>query len=70
MHPGGEIARRHFLKLSANAVSAVWLAAAAGELATGVLSCAPPAHGSAWQTFTDADAAVDRRDRRAHHPHG
>ena len=58
MHPGGEIARRQFLKLSANAVSAVWLAAAAGELAAGALSCAPVTHSGDWRTFTDADASV------------
>jgi gluconate 2-dehydrogenase gamma chain len=58
MHQG-EIARRKFLWLSANAVSGVWLAAAVGELASGaVLSCAPVGHAGAWHTFTDADAAV------------
>lgn len=58
MHQG-EIARRQFLRLSANAVTGVWLAAAVGELAGGaLLSCAPPPHASAWRTFTDADAAV------------
>jgi gluconate 2-dehydrogenase gamma chain len=54
-----EIARRQFLRLSANAISGIWLAAAVGELASGaVLSCAPPAHAGAWRTFTEADAAV------------
>jgi gluconate 2-dehydrogenase gamma chain len=58
MHQG-EIARRKFLWLSANAVSGVWLAAAVGELASGaVLSCAPADRASAWHTFSDADAAV------------
>lgn len=58
MHQG-EIARRKFLWLSANAISGVWLAAAAGELASGaVLSCAPVDRAGAWRTFTDADAAV------------
>lgn len=58
MHKG-EIRRRQFLWLSANAVTGVWLAAAAGELASGtLLSCAPAPHASAWRTFTDADAAV------------
>lgn len=55
----GEIARRHFLRLSANAVAGVWLAAAAGELASGaLLSCAPPQRTGTWHTFSDADAAV------------
>lgn len=58
MHQG-EIARRQFLRLSANAISGVWLAAAVGELASGaVLSCAPAARASAWLTFTAADAEV------------
>jgi gluconate 2-dehydrogenase gamma chain len=58
MHQG-EIARRKFLWLSANAISGVWLAAAVGELASGaVLSCAPAGKTGAWHTFTDADAAV------------
>ena len=58
MHQG-DIARRQFLRLSANAVTGVWLAAAAGELASGtLLSCAPAPHTSEWHTFTDADAAV------------
>jgi gluconate 2-dehydrogenase gamma chain len=58
MHQG-EIARRKFLWLSANAISGVWLAAAVGELASGaVLSCAPAGKNGAWHTFTDADAAV------------
>jgi gluconate 2-dehydrogenase gamma chain len=58
MHQG-DIARRHFLRLSANAVTGVWLAAAAGELASGtLLSCAPVPHTSEWRIFTDADAAV------------
>src|SRR6476469_8836873 len=55
----GEIARRQFLWLSANAVTGVWLAAAAGELASGaLLSCAPSERAGAWRTFSDADAAV------------
>lgn len=55
----GEIARRQFLRLSANAISGVWLAAALGEAASGaVLSCSPLDHASAWQTFTESDAAV------------
>ena len=54
-----EIARRQFLRLSASAISGLWLAAAVGELASGaVLSCAPPAQAEAWRTFSDADAAV------------
>jgi gluconate 2-dehydrogenase gamma chain len=58
MHQG-EIARRQFLRLSANAVTGVWLAAAMGELASGaVLSCAPAEHAGTWQAFTDAQAAV------------
>jgi gluconate 2-dehydrogenase gamma chain len=58
MHQG-EIGRRQFLGLSASAVTGVWLAAAAGELASSaLLSCAPAPHASAWRTFTDADAAV------------
>jgi gluconate 2-dehydrogenase gamma chain len=58
MHEG-EIARRQFLRLSGNAVAGVWLAAAAGELATGaLLSCAPAERASAWRTFNDADAAI------------
>jgi gluconate 2-dehydrogenase gamma chain len=58
MHQG-EIARRKFLWLSANAISGVWLAAALGELASGaVLSCAPAGHSGAWHTFSDTDAAV------------
>jgi gluconate 2-dehydrogenase gamma chain len=58
MHQG-EIARRKFLWLSANAISGVWLAAAVGELASGaVLSCAPADRAGAWHTFNDADAAV------------
>ena len=55
----GDIARRQFLWISANAVTGVWLAAAAGELASGaLLSCAPAKHAGAWHTFSDADAAV------------
>ncbi|MEP7064524.1 MAG: gluconate 2-dehydrogenase subunit 3 family protein [Gemmatimonadota bacterium] len=58
MHQG-EIARRQFLRLSANAISGVWIAAALGEVAGGVvLSCAPAPHTGAWRTFTDADATV------------
>ena len=58
MHQG-EIARRQFLRLSANAVTGVWLAAAAGELASSaLLSCAPPGHAIAWRTFSEPDAAV------------
>ena len=58
MHQG-EIARRKFLWLSANAISGVWLAAAVGELASGaVLSCAPADRTGGWHTFTDADAAT------------
>jgi gluconate 2-dehydrogenase gamma chain len=58
MHQG-EIARRQFLRLSGNAVAGVWLAAAAGELASGaLLSCAPAAHASAWHTFKSVDAAI------------
>jgi gluconate 2-dehydrogenase gamma chain len=54
-----EIARRQFLRLSANAISGVWIAAALGELASSaVLSCAPPGRTSTWRTLTDADAAV------------
>ena len=54
-----EIARRQFLRLSANAISGVWLAAALGEAASGaVLSCSPPDQAGAWHTFADPDAAV------------
>jgi len=54
-----EIARRQFLRLSANTIGGVWLAAALGEIASGaVLSCAPPDHSGGWHTFTDPDAAV------------
>jgi len=54
-----EIARRQFLRLSANTIGGVWLAAALGEIASGaVLSCAPPDRSGGWHTFTDPDAAV------------
>ena len=54
-----EIARRQFLRLSANAISGLWLAAAVGELASGaVLSCAPPAQAESWRTFSDADGSA------------
>jgi gluconate 2-dehydrogenase gamma chain len=55
----GEIARRQFLRLSASAVSGVWLAAAAGELAaSAMLSCAPAKRAGTWHVFSNADAAV------------
>jgi len=54
-----EIARRQFLRLSANTIGGVWLAAALGEVASGaVLSCSPPNYAGGWHTFTDVDAAV------------
>lgn len=54
-----EIARRQFLRLSANTIGGVWLAAALGEVASGaVLSCSPPTHSGSWHTFTDDEAAV------------
>jgi gluconate 2-dehydrogenase gamma chain len=54
-----EIARRQFLRLSANTIGGVWLAAALGEVASGaVLSCSPPNYAAGWHTFTDVDAAV------------
>jgi gluconate 2-dehydrogenase gamma chain len=55
----GEIARRQFLRLSANAVTGIWIAAAAGELASGaLLSCAPAKGEVGWHTLTNDDAAV------------
>jgi gluconate 2-dehydrogenase gamma chain len=55
----GEIARRRFLRLSANAVTGIWIAAAAGELASGaLLSCAPAKGEGGWHTLTNDDAAV------------
>lgn len=54
-----EIARRQFLRVSANTVGGLWLAAALGEFASGaVLSCSRPDHSGGWQVFTDPDAAV------------
>lgn len=54
----GDIPRRQFLRSSANAVSALWIAAALGELASGsALSCATPAQRSKWLVLTDAEAA-------------
>ncbi|MBK5188216.1 MAG: gluconate 2-dehydrogenase subunit 3 family protein [Gemmatimonadaceae bacterium] len=54
----GDIARRQFLRDSANAISAVWLTAALGGIAgASALSCAPTDEKPRWQTFTDADAA-------------
>ena len=54
----GDIARRHFLRTSGSAISAVWIAAALGELtALSSLSCAPASQSSNWKSFTDAQAA-------------
>jgi gluconate 2-dehydrogenase gamma chain len=54
----GDIARRHFLRQSANAISAVWLTAALGEIASvAALSCAPAKQSSGWHTFSNDDAS-------------
>jgi len=54
----GDIARRQFLRTSGGAISAVWIAAAMGELtAFSALSCAPAKQSSNWKSFTDAEAA-------------
>ena len=53
-----DIARRAFLRTSASAISAVWIAAALGEIAAvSALSCAPERVTSKWKSFTNADAA-------------
>ena len=54
----GDIARRQFLRTSGGAISAVWIAAALGELtAFSALSCAPSRQSGNWKSFTDAEAA-------------
>lgn len=54
----GDIPRRQFLRSSANAVSALWIAAALGELASvSTLSCAAQVSSSKWLVLTDAEAA-------------
>ena len=53
-----EIARRQFLRQSASAISAVWLTATVGELASAAaLSCAPAKQPSGWHSFSNDDAA-------------
>jgi len=54
----GVIARRQFLRTSASAITAVWIAGALGEVAAvSALSCAPQKGASKWKSFTDAEAA-------------
>jgi gluconate 2-dehydrogenase gamma chain len=53
-----DIARRQFLQESAAAITAVWLTAALGGVASlSTLSCAPADNRSKWKSFTDAEAA-------------